>query len=71
MMNKKELEELLKSPEGYWLEFKRGLNSSISRDICAFANASGGYIILGVTDDSEIIGYNLNRFRSIHYIFGL
>jgi len=46
MMNKKELSELIKTSEGYNLEFKETLNSSIVKEICAFANASGGRIIL-------------------------
>jgi len=45
-MNKKELSELIKTSEGYNLEFKETLNSSIVKEICAFANASGGRIIL-------------------------
>ena len=45
MMNKKELSELIKTSEGYNLEFKETLNSSIVKEICAFANASGGRII--------------------------
>jgi ATP-dependent DNA helicase RecG len=56
-MNKNELLELIKTMEGYTLEFKKSLNSSISKVICAFANASGGKIILGVKDNSKIVGY--------------
>ncbi|MBU3941157.1 MAG: putative DNA binding domain-containing protein [Nanoarchaeota archaeon] len=60
-MDKKELLELVKIGEGYTLEFKEGLNSSIGKDICAFANASGGKIILGVTDKKVVKGYKLSN----------
>lgn len=60
-MNRKDLLELIKTGEGYTLEVKETLNSSISREICAFANASGGKIILGVKDNGEIAGFNLTN----------
>ena len=39
-------------------EFKRGLGdlSAIGKAICAFANTEGGVLILGVTNDREIVG---------------
>ena len=43
-MNKEELLELIKTGEGYTLEFKKGFTSSIDREICAFANSNGGRI---------------------------
>lgn len=52
-MNKKELLELIKTGEGYKLEFKANVNKSLSKEICAFANASGGTIILGVNDNGS------------------
>ena len=69
-MNKKEILELIETGEGYTLEFKESLSSSIGKDICAFANSSGGKIILGVTDKGEIKGYKIsNRDKSrIHDI---
>lgn len=36
------LVELIKIGEGYTIEFKERLNDLISKDICAFANSSGG-----------------------------
>ncbi len=64
-MDKKELLELIETGEGYTLEFKESLSSSIGKDICAFTNSSGGKIILGVKDNGIIKGYNLsNRDKS-------
>ena len=38
-------------------EFKRGLDlSAVGRAVCAFANTSGGVVILGVTNGQEIVG---------------
>lgn len=65
-MNYNNLLELIKTQEGYTLEFKESLNSSIGKEMCAFANASGGKIIVGVKDDGTITGYNLtNKDKSL------
>ena len=46
---------LLKSPEGKTLEFKRDLSSPLGvlRTMIAFANTAGGVIILGVEDKKK------------------
>jgi len=54
-MDRKELEIILKEGEGYKSEFKEGI-SGLERELVAFANASGGKIFLGVTDDGKIQG---------------
>src|SRR3989344_7018022 len=64
-MDKKEVEFLLKEGEGYNLEFKENDSSDLAKEICAFANATGGKILLGVTDKGEIKGINItNRLKS-------
>ena len=60
-MDYKELLELVKTGEGYTIEFKEDIGSNLGKEICAFANASGGKIILGVKDDGTIRGYNLTN----------
>ena len=47
--------ELLKLPEGKTLEFKRDLSSTrpLLRTVVAFANTSGGTILVGVEDDNH------------------
>ncbi len=54
-----DLVRLLTSPEGKSLEFKRGLESrlGILRTIIAFANTSGGTLLIGIEDGTrDIIG---------------
>ncbi len=64
-MNKEELLGLIETGEGYNLEFKESLSDTLGKEICAFANANGGKILLGVADDKTIRGINItNALRS-------
>jgi len=38
------------------LEYKEAFSSSFARDLAAFANSSGGKILLGVRDDGKVVG---------------
>lgn len=63
-MDKSELQLILQEGEGYKVEFKEAL-SNIDRELVAFANSSGGRILLGVTDDGVIKGVPVtNDFKS-------
>ena len=55
-MNPQSLSDLLALGEGFTTEFKRAMPSDLGREICAFANATGGVILLGVSDAGEIVG---------------
>lgn len=50
--------EMLTSPEGKTLEFKRDTSAlkQIMRTIVAFANTAGGVIVLGRDDNGDIVG---------------
>ena len=52
------IDEILKRPEGKTLEFKRDLSSPrpMLKTLLAFANTAGGRLIVGVDDDSRVIG---------------
>lgn len=64
-MNQKALHNLLALGEGFTTEFKRAGTSNLGREICAFANATGGVILIGVTDAGEIFGVkDHNRLKS-------
>src|SRR3989344_6533623 len=63
-MEKKELEFILQGGESYKVEFKESINN-IDKEIVAFANASGGRIFIGISDDSKIKGINItNKLKS-------
>ena len=53
-----ELTEKIYLGEDSTIEFKRELphRESLADEIAAFANASGGVILIGIDDDSEIVG---------------
>jgi len=59
-MNQDELMLLIKEGEGYLLEFKENI-SDIDREIVAFANSSGGRLLIGVKDNGEIKSLNITN----------
>lgn len=62
---KENLYLLIQQGESYNLEFKESFTKDIGREICAFANANGGKILLGVSDDSKITGISItNRLKA-------
>lgn len=58
-MKEKELQLILEEGEGYKIEFKETL-SNLDKEIVAFANATGGRIFLGITDDRKVNGKPLS-----------
>ena len=65
------IKELIKTGEGYHLEFKRSLDKSFIEEVCAFANASGGKILVGIADNGIATGIktdNVLRSRIQNYI---
>ena len=48
--------ELIEKGENERIEFKERVSKDIAEEICALANALGGYIIIGVSDKKELIG---------------
>jgi len=64
-MKQSDLEILIREGEGSMLEYKESLSSSFSRDLVAFANSSGGKILLGVRDNGTVIGVrDSNKLRA-------
>ena len=64
-MDKKELQALIKQGESFNLEFKESASDNFGKEMCAFANANGGKILIGVSDDGKIKGItDSNRIRS-------
>ena len=59
-MTDQELDLILEVGEGYRIEFKEAL-SNVDREITAFANASGGFIYIGISDDNQVKGISINN----------
>ncbi len=60
-MTQAELDTILKEGEGYYLEFKENVNSDLAKELVAFANSSGGRILIGIDDNSTIKGIHVNN----------
>lgn len=54
------LDYLSKEPENLYLDRKRAKISlqDLANEIASFANANGGIIVVGITDDGKIEGFN-------------
>ena len=64
-MNRPTLSHLIALGEGFTSEFKRSVSSDLGREICAFANATGGIILIGVDDTGTQVGVkDHNRLKS-------
>lgn len=57
-MNRKELINLIEEGENIQCEFKRKFTTpeKIAKEMIAFANTKGGYILFGVDDDKTVVG---------------
>jgi ATP-dependent DNA helicase RecG len=60
-MTQHELDTIVLSGEGYKTEFKRNVNTDLSKELVAFANSSGGKIFLGIEDDGTITGVTIDN----------
>ena len=54
------IEYLTKTPENLYLERKRAKVSlqDLANEVASFANANGGTMVVGITDDGIIDGFN-------------
>ena len=60
-MTQQELDSIIQSGEGYKTEFKRNVNTDLSKELVAFANASGGRIFIGVEDNGTVSGVTIDN----------
>jgi len=51
-----DLDVILSEGESYTVEFKESPDKELSSEVCAFANASGGKVYIGVHDKGYVIG---------------
>jgi ATP-dependent DNA helicase RecG len=60
-----DLAALLSEGESDTVEFKENADKSLSAEVCAFANASGGRVFIGVDDSGRVVGTDVgNAARS-------
>lgn len=57
-MNRRDLKDLIDEGENIICEFKRKFSSpeKIAREMIAFANTKGGYLLFGIDDNKQVIG---------------
>jgi predicted HTH transcriptional regulator len=62
-MDPEKLKLLIAEGESSTVEFKRKVTSpeKVAKEICAFANSKGGYLIIGVDDDRKIVGVDSEK----------
>ncbi|WP_163407911.1 ATP-binding protein [Flavobacterium ajazii] len=66
MLNPTEIKSIVSSGEGFNAEFKERLPTnlkSITEEVCAFANASGGVVLIGVDDKNIIKGVTIDNSK--------
>ena len=66
MLNPTEIKSIVNSGEGFNAEFKVSLPTnlkSITEEVCAFANASGGVLLIGVDDKNVIKGVTIDNSK--------
>jgi ATP-dependent DNA helicase RecG len=64
MLNPTEIKSIIADGEGYNAEFKVSIPSKIkeiTEEVCAFANASGGIVLIGVDDANTIKGITIDN----------
>ena len=68
MLTSDDIKYMAYSGEGYNVEFKGSVPQKVrelAEEICAFANSSGGYLLIGINDGNRIVGEEIdNKKRS-------
>ena len=65
-MNANQIKSIIALGEGYHAEFKVSVPSKVrelTEEICAFANAAGGVLLIGVNDANEIKGVIIDNSK--------
>jgi ATP-dependent DNA helicase RecG len=60
-MTRHDLDAIIRGGESHTVEFKRNVNSDLSKELTAFANSSGGRIFIGIEDNGEIHGVHVTN----------
>jgi len=62
--------EIIRRGENLTTEFKTELTNEFLETVVAFANTSGGYVLLGVADDGRIRGFSAKSNDQIENLIG-
>ena len=60
MTKTKNIQELIHQGENQEIEFKTSFGKEVIETVVAFSNAKGGRIIVGISDEQELIGLSLS-----------
>ncbi len=66
MLEPEIIQSLIRGGEGYNVEFKVRVPSKVrelTEEVCAFANTAGGYLFIGVDDNGEIVGVEVDNAK--------
>lgn len=66
MITAEDIKLIITSGEGYNAEFKVSVPAKVkelSEEVCAFANAAGGVLLIGVNDNNEIKGVSIDNAK--------
>ena len=64
MLTANDIKEFAHSGEGFNVDFKRSVPSKvrdIAEEVCSFANSAGGYVLIGVDNDNQIVGAEIDN----------
>ena len=64
MLTANDIKELAHGGEGFNVDFKRSVPSKvrdIAEEVCSFANSAGGYVLIGVDNDNQIVGAEIDN----------
>ncbi len=65
------IRQMILGGEGPWVEFKERFTTAIDREMVALVNAGGGSVLIGVADDSTIVGLKETPQRLEERVMGL
>ena len=66
MLSAEDIRNLVDGGEGYNVDFKRSVPSKVrelTEEVCSFLNAAGGYLLIGVNDNNEIVGAEIDNCK--------
>lgn len=66
MLNESEILNLIRIGEGFNVEFKINVPAKVkelTEEICAFANAAGGILLIGVDDRGRLVGVQIDNTK--------